>query len=63
MLKRSGLDDDLLGRKTMKLQRLLIALTIFNLGLLVFLLAQIEVRFLGFRFAAMHERDLLYARE
>jgi hypothetical protein len=34
----------------MKLQRLLIALTIFNLGLLVFLLAQIEVRFLGFRF-------------
>jgi hypothetical protein len=50
MLKRSGLDDDLLGRKTMKLQRLLIALTIFSLGLLVFLLAQIEVRFLGFRF-------------
>jgi hypothetical protein len=34
----------------MKLQRLLIALTIFNLGLLVFLLAQVEVRFLGFRF-------------
>jgi hypothetical protein len=34
----------------MKLQRLLIALTNFNLGLLVFLLAQIEVRFLGFRF-------------
>ena len=34
----------------MKLQRLLIALSIFNLGLLVFLLAQIEVRFLGFRF-------------
>jgi hypothetical protein len=34
----------------MKLQRLLIALTILNLGLLVFLLAQIEVRFLGFRF-------------
>jgi hypothetical protein len=33
----------------MKLQRLLIALTIFNLGLLVFLLAQIEVRFLGER--------------
>ena len=33
----------------MKLQRLLIALSIFNLGLLVFLLAQIEVRFLGFR--------------
>jgi hypothetical protein len=50
MLKRSGLDDDLLGRKTMKLQRLLIALSIFNLGLLMFLLAQIEVRFLGFRF-------------
>jgi len=34
----------------MKIQRLLIALTVFNLGLLVFLLAQIEVRFLGFRF-------------
>jgi hypothetical protein len=34
----------------MKVQRLLIALTVFNLGLLVFLLAQIEVRFLGFRF-------------
>lgn len=35
----------------MKSQRLLIALTVFNLALLVFLLAQIEVRFLGFRFA------------
>jgi hypothetical protein len=34
----------------MKFHRLLIALTVFNLGLLVFLLAQIEVRFLGFRF-------------
>ena len=34
----------------MKIQRLLIALGVFNLGLLVFLLAQIEVRFLGFRF-------------
>jgi hypothetical protein len=34
----------------MKLQRLLIALTIFNLALLIFLLAQVEVRFLGFRF-------------
>jgi hypothetical protein len=34
----------------MKVQRLLIALTVFNLGLLVFLLAQTEVRFLGFRF-------------
>jgi hypothetical protein len=34
----------------MKVQRLLIALTVLNLGLLVFLLAQIEVRFLGFRF-------------
>ena len=34
----------------MKLQRFLIALTIVNLGLLVFLLAQVEVRFLGFRF-------------
>ena len=33
----------------MKLQRLLIALTIANLGLLVFLLAQVEVRFPGFR--------------
>jgi len=34
----------------MKIQRLLIALTVLNLGLLVFLLAQVEVRFLGFRF-------------
>ena len=34
----------------MKFHRLLIALTVFNLGLLVFLLAQIEVRFLGLRF-------------
>ena len=34
----------------MKWQRGLIALTVFNLGLLVFLLAQIEVHFLGFRF-------------
>jgi hypothetical protein len=34
----------------MKFQRLAIALTVLNLGLLVFLLAQIEVRFLGFRF-------------
>jgi hypothetical protein len=33
----------------MKIQRLLIALSVVNLGLLVFLLAQIEVRFLGFR--------------
>src|SRR3954469_7764501 len=33
----------------MKIHRLVIALTAFNLGLLVFLLAQIEVRFLGFR--------------
>ena len=32
----------------MKFQRLLIALTVFNLGLLLFLLAKIEVRFLGF---------------
>ena len=30
--------------------QLLIALTVFNLGLLVFLLAQVEVRFLGLRF-------------
>ena len=34
----------------MKSHRLLVALTVFNLGLLVFLLAQIELRFLGFRF-------------
>ena len=34
----------------MKLQRLLFALTVVNLGLLLFLLAQIEVRFLGLRF-------------
>jgi len=34
----------------MKIQRLLIALTVLNRGLLVFLLAQIEVRFLGFSF-------------
>jgi hypothetical protein len=31
-------------------ERILIALTVFNLALLVFLLAQVEVRFLGFRF-------------
>ena len=36
----------------MKFHRLLVALTVFNLGLLVFLLAQIEVHFLGFRFLA-----------
>ena len=34
----------------MKVQRLLIALTVFNLGLLVFLLAQTEVRFLDSAF-------------
>jgi hypothetical protein len=34
----------------MKSHRLLMALTVFNLGLLVFLLAQIEVRVLGFQF-------------
>ena len=34
----------------MTFRRLLIALTVFNLGLLIFLLAQIEMRFLGFRF-------------
>ena len=34
----------------MKFHRLLVALTVFNLGLMVFLLAQIEVRFLGHRF-------------
>jgi len=41
----------------MKIQRLLIALSVFNLGLLVFLLTQVEVHFLGFRFlgsAEMH---------
>jgi hypothetical protein len=42
--------EDLLERKIMKSQRLLIALTLLNLGVLLFLLAQIEVRFLGFRF-------------
>src|SRR5258708_7125462 len=44
------LDADLPGRKIMKFQRLLIVLTVLNLALLAFLLAQIEVRFLGFRF-------------
>ena len=39
----------------MKIQRLLIALTVLNLGLLVFLLAQVEVRFLGFRFLGSAE--------
>ena len=34
----------------MKFHRLLVVLTVFNLGLLVFLPAQIEVRFLGLRF-------------
>jgi hypothetical protein len=34
----------------MKIQRFLVALSVFNLGLMVFLLAQVEVRFLGFRF-------------
>src|SRR4051794_22132473 len=33
----------------MRFQRLLIALTVVNMGLLLFLLVQIEVRFLGFR--------------
>jgi hypothetical protein len=37
-------------RKIVKTHRLVIALTVFNLGLLMFLVAQIEVRFLGFRF-------------
>ena len=40
----------------MKFHRLLVALTVFNLGLLVFLLAQIEVHFLGFRFLLDHSR-------
>ena len=35
----------------MKFQRALFALTVFNLGLLLLLLARIEVRFLGFSFA------------
>ena len=39
----------------MKLQRLVIALTVLNLGLLAFLLAQIDVRFLGFRFVRSAE--------
>ena len=39
----------------MKIQRLLIALTVLNLGLLVFLLAQVEIRFLGFRFLGSAE--------
>jgi hypothetical protein len=39
----------------MKTQRLLIALTVLNLGLLVFLLTQVEVRFLGFRFLGSAE--------
>ena len=34
----------------MKSQRLLIVLTVLNLGLLVFLLVQVEVRFLGLHF-------------
>jgi hypothetical protein len=34
----------------MKFQRLLIAVSVLNLGLLLFLLSQFEVRFLGFRF-------------
>jgi hypothetical protein len=42
--------QDLPGRKIMKIQRFLIALSVLNLALLVFLLAQIEVHFLGFRF-------------
>ena len=39
----------------MKSQRFLIALTVLNLGLLVFLLAQVEVRFPGFRFLGSAE--------
>jgi hypothetical protein len=39
----------------MKSQRLLIVLTVLNLGLLVFLLTQLEVRFLGFRFLGSAE--------
>ena len=41
----------------MKSQRLLIALTVLNLGLLAFLVAQIEVRFLGFRFLRSAEMN------
>jgi len=40
----------------MKFHRLLIALTVFNLVLLVFLLAQVEVRFLGFHFVLRSPR-------
>jgi hypothetical protein len=40
----------------MKFQRLLIALPVFNLGLLQFLLAKIEVRFLGFGFVGIGAR-------
>jgi hypothetical protein len=39
----------------MKSQRLLIVLTVLNLGLLAFLLTQLEVRFLGFRFLGSAE--------
>ena len=39
----------------MKTQRLLIALSALNLGLLLFLLAQVEIRFLGFRFLGSAE--------
>ena len=39
----------------MKSHRLLIALTVFNLGLLLFLLAKVEVRFLGFGFVRSTE--------
>jgi hypothetical protein len=41
----------------MKSQRLLIVLTVLNLGLLAFLLAQVEVRFLGFRFLGSAEMN------
>ena len=39
----------------MMFHRLLIALTVFNLGLLVFLLAKVDVRFLGFGFVRSAE--------
>src|SRR5215212_536212 len=39
----------------MRFHRLLIVLTVFNLGLLLFLLARVEVRFMGFSFVRTAE--------
>jgi hypothetical protein len=44
---RKAIDEDPRGRKIIKFHRLLTALTVFNLGLLVFLLARIVVRLPG----------------